>query len=215
MLNTLPNLLSGITVGLGAAVPIGPVNIEIMRRNLNQGLKAGISFALGACFGDLLYLITLLLGILHTFKHQRFFNTLSLLGSIVLFYFAYQCLSTRKTETTCPQPSSFPTSSILTYFFQGLLMALLNPYTLLFWASIGSQIIHLSTSLLSSHAITAGTGVFLGTLLWAVSFNLVVAKLNVLMRPSTVHYLNAIGGVILFAFALFCLGSGLNVMLSH
>lgn len=208
-------LLTGITVGLGAAVPIGPVNIEIMRRNLNQGLKAGISFALGACSADLLYLITLLFGILHVFQHQRIINTISLLGSIVLFYFAYQCLSTRKRVTACPQPSPSPPSSTFAHFFQGLLMTLLNPYTLLFWASIGSQIIHLSTSLLSSHAITAGTGLFLGTLLWAVSFNLVIAKLNVLMRPSTVHYLNAIGGVILFTFALFCLGSSLNAMLSH
>lgn len=215
MLNSLPNLFTGITIGLGAAVPIGPVNIEIMRRNLNQGFKAGISFALGACSADLFYLMTLLFGIIHLFKHHRIINVISLVGSIVLFYFSYQCLTSRTTVAERPKPSSYPPSPTSTHFFQGLLMTLFNPYTLLFWLSIGSQITQLSTSLLASQAITASTGVFLGTLLWAVAFNLVISKMNLLIRPVTSHYLNTMGGIILFFFALFSLISSLNPILFH
>ena len=32
-------------LGLGAAAPIGPVNLEIIRRNLQHGFATGFSFA--------------------------------------------------------------------------------------------------------------------------------------------------------------------------
>ena len=61
MYHVVITLLIGIAIGLSAAAPIGPVNFEIIRRNLTLGLKAGIGFGLGACTADLCYLIVVFL----------------------------------------------------------------------------------------------------------------------------------------------------------
>jgi threonine/homoserine/homoserine lactone efflux protein len=36
-------LLFGILLGMGAAIPIGPINLEIIRRNLRFGTSFGIA----------------------------------------------------------------------------------------------------------------------------------------------------------------------------
>ena len=39
----LPEIANGVLIGLGAAVPIGPVNVEIARRTLRSGWAAGVA----------------------------------------------------------------------------------------------------------------------------------------------------------------------------
>lgn len=49
----------GVLVGFGVAIPIGPMNLEIIRRNLNFGLSSGLSFGVGIISADLTYLLLL------------------------------------------------------------------------------------------------------------------------------------------------------------
>jgi len=45
----------GLVFGLGAAVPIGPINTEIARRTLKRGAIFGIAFGSGAVLVDIIY----------------------------------------------------------------------------------------------------------------------------------------------------------------
>src|SRR4051794_40824715 len=50
-------LARGVLLGLGAAVPIGPVNVQIARRALREGFFAGAALGCGAVTIDVVYAI--------------------------------------------------------------------------------------------------------------------------------------------------------------
>ena len=54
----------GLFLGWGAAIPIGAINLEIIRRNLRFSTASGLAFGLGACVADVTYLVLLSVGIL-------------------------------------------------------------------------------------------------------------------------------------------------------
>lgn len=47
-------ILKGTGMGLGAAVPIGPVNLEMARRTLRDGTSVGLAVGVGMILGDTL-----------------------------------------------------------------------------------------------------------------------------------------------------------------
>src|SRR5690349_21693009 len=55
-------LVNGIIFGIGAAVPIGPVNVEIARRTLRWGFGAGVALGCGAVTVDVTYTILAAIG---------------------------------------------------------------------------------------------------------------------------------------------------------
>ena len=48
-------VVEGVLIGLGAAAPIGPVNVEIARRTLRGGFAAGVALGAGAVSVDVGY----------------------------------------------------------------------------------------------------------------------------------------------------------------
>ena len=53
----IPLILKGVALGLGAAVPIGPVNVELARRTLRGGFSRGFALGCGAVTADVTYAI--------------------------------------------------------------------------------------------------------------------------------------------------------------
>ena len=72
----------GLILGWGAAIPIGPINLEIIRRHLSFGMIFGIAYGLGACIADLCYLILLMSGALILLQHPL---VLKIIGIIEVF----------------------------------------------------------------------------------------------------------------------------------
>src|SRR5215213_940832 len=60
---------AGILLGLGAAIPIGPVNVEIARRALRHGFWAGVALGLGAVTVDVFYAIVSTLSFTKVLNH--------------------------------------------------------------------------------------------------------------------------------------------------
>ena len=56
-------ILKGLALGLGAAVPIGPVNVEIARRVLRNGFRNGFALGCGAVSIDVSYAVLSSLGL--------------------------------------------------------------------------------------------------------------------------------------------------------
>jgi L-lysine exporter family protein LysE/ArgO len=192
-------LLMGIMLGLGAAVPIGPINLEMIRRNLSFSAKTGFLFGFGACCADLIYLVLLSLGVLSLLNHPLLLKVMSLIGALILMYFAYGAFTAKTTEKQVTQKLS---PALYKHYFSGLLLTLTNPITILFWASISSQVVALT---LEHHYATlyAGIGVMMGTVGWVVALNLFVHFTKHKISNKAINILNKIGGVLLLCFAGF------------
>lgn len=191
-------LLVGLLVGWGVAIPMGPMNLEIIRRNLHYGLKAGLSFGLGICSADLSYLILLNLGALAILSHSRLMGVIGILGALVLIWFAYKTFKMPLAKNPEPKPGIRSWHNLR----DGYLLTLLSPFTILFWASMSSQIA--VSAVAAEHAMLGiALGVILGTNSWMVGYNLVLHRTRHYISARAMRYFNLIGGVILLGFAAY------------
>ena len=176
-------LFYGLMLGLGAAVPIGPINLEMMRRNLKYGTFHGISLGLGACSADVAYVMLLCTGALVLLTHPSILNSVGILGSLLLCWFGYKAffLSAKIDKVVAKKKSAAQS------IFEGFLLTFVNPYTILFWMSVSSQL------LLVTH----------GQQRAVLLFNLLLKLTRHKLSDHTIHRLNQLGGVVLWGFALY------------
>jgi putative LysE/RhtB family amino acid efflux pump len=154
------SLANGLALGLGAAAPIGPVNVEVARRTLRFGRRAGLLLGCGAVTVDVAYAAVTGLAVVGiVLKSPAVVRCLSLGGGIFLAYLAWACLRaalrghepvgerrdlavadaeaaegavTGGGESRPPLPfQSVPRAA--SHYLAGLLMTALNPMTLGFW----------------------------------------------------------------------------------
>ncbi|MDF1760786.1 MAG: LysE family translocator [Coxiellaceae bacterium] len=192
----------GILLGLGAAMPVGPVNLEIVRRNLRFGTGSGLILGLGAACTDLTYLILLSLGALTLLTHHTVLNVIGFVGAFILGWFGIEALRSKINETPKVMNKTVKTKSLWRHWLEGYLMTLLNPMTIIFWASVSSQVALLARDHHSA-VIFMGSGVIIGAYGWALSVNGVLHFTRHRFSTNTMKWINWVGGVILIGFAIY------------
>ncbi|MEO8401265.1 MAG: LysE family transporter [Gammaproteobacteria bacterium] len=190
-------LLIGILLGLGAAIPIGPVNLEIIRRNLRFGTSYGIVTGLGACAADVTYLALLCAGALALLQYPDVLRVIGFVGSLIIGWFGINAFRAKTTDVIDKKTRP----SLIRYGVEGYVITLLNPFTILFWASVSAQISVLATSNINALWF-AGSGVILGTMSWVIFLNGLVHFTRHKLTPKAIKWLNYTGGIILISFAI-------------
>lgn len=202
----LETFILGLLLGWGAAIPMGPVNIEIMRRNLTYGWSAGFTLGLGACAADLCYILILSFGLLSILRYPMILGSLGMAGSLVLAWFAYGAF---RLSTVPAHGHEVPRKSASRSFIEGLAMTLVNPFTVLFWMSVSAQLAGLSGQ---SHQVgIAAAGVILGTLSWITVYNATLHLTRKRITPRIRKILNIIAGLVLVGFAVYGFIHGLKL----
>lgn len=199
-------ILIGLLLGWGAAVPFGPINLEIVRRNLRYGAKYGIALGIGADFVDLTYLILLSMGALAILTHPLILKIVGIIGSFILAWFGIAAIRMKTTaNSTNKKLEKEVTYSSLRHFFEGYALTVFNPYTILFWSSISAQIANIAYKGSSAATYTA-IGVMLGTISWVLALNIALHFTRHRISAKVMQWLNFAGGVILCGFAIvgFC-----------
>ncbi len=195
MLNAI---LFGLLLGWGAAIPIGPINLEVIRRHLHLGMAYGIALGLGACLADLTYLILLSLGALAILTQPLILKIVGIAGSLILAWFGYSALRAKASVSDKIKTNTRP---VWAHTLEGYSLTMLNPMTILFWTSVSAQI-----ATFAQHTqytlIYAGAGVFLGTLSWILALNTVLFFTRHRLSARAIEFLNISGGVILLGFAV-------------
>lgn len=211
-------LARGALLGLGAAVPIGPVNVEIARRALRHGFRAGFALGLGAVTVDVTYAVLSTLSVVRLLDRPAVTLPLTAFGAALLAYLGVLSLraaarhwrSDALAEAPRPDP---PRRSLRSAYLTGLLMTLLNPMTLAFWFTVmPAQAV--PTAVPAGHSAAApsakdyGTdlpmicaGVFLGTVCWVVAFAGLLGWAGRRRRNWWMALADGAGGLTLLAFA--------------
>lgn len=185
----------GFLLGLGAAIPLGPINILIMNNAL-KSYKAGVALGFGAMSADILYLSLILAGFLKLFNSPDILNIIGVLGSSFLLYLAYDIYKNRAKKIKLhTQP--IPIKNLSKIYIQGVLLTLLNPYTIVFWFSIAGYAAtkNLNTGFTILGMISAIT-------LWTTLMPYLVHRTKHKISQRAATYLSIFSALILFGFAL-------------
>jgi L-lysine exporter family protein LysE/ArgO len=206
-------LWKGILLGLGAAAPIGPVNVEIARRSLRGGFRAGCALGLGAVTIDVLYALLTSFGVRFVLDHQWVLTTLTLLGAGLLAYLGVQCFRSARRQLHSQRPG-FPVDPTLPpsqpmaeppptrNYVTGLLMTGLNPMTLVFWFVVVPGMVGQISPDPARELPFICAGVFIGALSWVLFFASIMSAAGRISRHTVLVCADLVGGVLLLAFAL-------------
>ncbi|MFB6101573.1 MAG: LysE family translocator [Haloplanus sp.] len=187
MPSLVPSLLAGAVFGLALAAPPGPMNAIIAEESVNNGLSAGIRAGLGAMSADAVFFVCSLLGVV-TFV-ERFPTVRAVMvgvGGLLMLYFAYGAASDARrgaTTTTATDAAARATTG----FRKAFVLALTNPYQILFWLTIGVGLLepgrldvlaytpYVGADLAGLLVVRTGSpalivGFFLGICLWITGF---------------------------------------------
>jgi len=194
---------SGVLLGLGAAVPIGPVNVEIARRALRGGFWAGFALGCGAVTIDVTYAILTSLFFHAVIDKPAIQLGVGIPGVLLLGFLgimslraAMQHLHRDPLETT-PRPGSAHAA-----YLTGLLMTLLNPMTLGFWfVAVPARVASITEDPRRQLPMICA-GVFIGTLGWVIVFSGVLAWAGRFRRNWWLALADGIGGLVLLGFAV-------------
>lgn len=192
----------GLLLGWAAAIPIGPINLEVIRRNLRFGSRFGVNFGLGACSADMTYFILLLTGALMILQHKLVLRIVGIIGALILLWFGIAALRLKPVSVVADDEVTKKDPKASHHYLQAYVMTLLNPMTIVFWASVSTQIAALAYHGAAS-AIYVGVGVLLGTVSWILALNTVLHVIRHRISAKVMHYFNIFGGVILIGFAIF------------
>jgi cysteine/O-acetylserine efflux protein len=106
----------------------GPTNIAILSQVNNFGVKKAMEYTYGATFAfGLLLVISALLNTLLMTIIPKILIVMQVIGSLYMFYLAYQIYKMNTSKTTVNQPGTFKS---------GFLMQFLNPKVVLFTMTV-------------------------------------------------------------------------------
>ena len=140
----LPNLSIFLLAALILLLTPGPAVLYIVTRSLDQGRLAGFVSVLSIEVGNLVHVLSATLGLSAILVSSALaFSIVKYLGAAYLIYLGVRRLLARE---TAHQPTTFQRQSLRRIFRQGVLVAILNPKTALFFFAFLPQFVDSSKS---------------------------------------------------------------------
>jgi L-lysine exporter family protein LysE/ArgO len=156
-------LLRGVALGFVGGIPVGPVNAAVIDTALRKCVKRAIAIGMGGAFVDMIYSQLAVLGLGTLLNGVPGLSTLFLgVGGVVLVVLGARALS-RPPLTDEPVAPVVARRALVSSFFTGVLITVLNPAVLVSWVLLAGTILADLTPL---QALVAGLGIFIGTSLW-------------------------------------------------
>lgn len=194
MTNFLP-FFEGFLLGIGAAVPIGPINILIMNEALKSQKRATM-IGFGAMSADITYLFFVIFGLISIFDDSNLVKIFGIIGVAILGYFAFLIFSSNAPKSQI-QDMTLKISSLPKLYTKGFILTIFNPYTIAFWLSVASYIVTKQLDF-----VLMLSGMFLAILIWIVAMPYFVHKVQHKISPKINKIINFTSALILVGFAI-------------
>lgn len=193
-------IVQGLGLGLVLSVSVGPVIFAIIKYSINNGFKAGISFALGVSISDILFVVAGNIATSFISGMEAYSKQIGIVGGILLMCMGLYGLLFKKVKivTGDERPEMFRTSDYAKIWTAGFLMNTLNPGVIVFWLPVCIA----NSALPASHRWVT-YGVALAMVLSFDIFKVFVAdKIRHKLTLTTVMWLNRVSGVCMIIFGL-------------
>ena len=191
-------IVEGIVLGLSVAAPIGPTNIEMIRRGLKNGFWPCIAFASGVEVVLIVYLIAVFSGLSFLTEVELFGMVLSAFGVLVLFYLGYPNIKQFSERRELDLDAG---GQDRRHFISGILLTITNPAVLLFWSGIiGANVATREFSLGCSLWISGG--ILLGVAIWFLFLSILIGVGRKYVTPRAFGVTSAVAGLVPIGFGL-------------
>jgi threonine/homoserine/homoserine lactone efflux protein len=141
-------VLSVLLAGIALSATPGPSMLYVLSHSVGQGRLAGLASALGLCLGGIILAIATAFGLAAVFASFGWLVTLlSYLGSAYLVWLGVNMiLSARSQSQSALTASAVKNKTIRSIVWQGLVVEVMNPKTVLFFALFLPPFVSLSAT---------------------------------------------------------------------
>ena len=190
-------LLTGILLGLGTILFIGPVFFYLIKSTLESGFKAGLSVAFGIILGDMLCLGIALYSATEFIASPTFEFWASILGGLILLIIGLKYVLKPNLNTTVK--GRLNRSSLLVYGINGFLINFVNPFVFAVWFGFVSytEALYSHSTALFSLLVTLGV-IFSTDVLKA----LCAGRISHLIKPQKLKNFFRVFGILMICFSI-------------
>ncbi len=201
----------GIGLGLAIAAPIGPVNIEIIRRGLRNGFLPAFLVGCGSTSADLFYVLLVYLGVAPLSRQPFFRIPLDAAAAVVLGVLAWQSYREARGLVSLPGDAAARAGDTgRSALASGFLITLTNPMTIVFYFSLfGGAVARLHDAPRSIHLLYVAS-VILGCLIWSFLLAALLGWGHKRLGPRAIRAIGAGSALALAYFAVRFLFDGLR-----
>ncbi len=199
--------IEGIKFGMVLQLAIGPMCLMVFNTSRNVGFLKGLIMVFVIAAVDLFYITLSCVGVSKLLEKSKYKEVFKVISSVILMLFGFSVSLGGLGINVLPVLSINPNSESL--FLQGLVLALSNPITIIYWGSVLTN--KLITDKMSKRKLIVFCMGLISSTLIFLSFVDVVGCLFATFIPSSfANVLNIIVGVVIIIFGvkyLFSYGS--------
>jgi threonine/homoserine/homoserine lactone efflux protein len=193
----------------GAMMP-GPLLTATIGAAATRGPVAGPLFIAGHGLLELLLVVFLILGLAPLLTSTPAFVLISLAGAVIMLFMAYSMFRSLPGLSLAAEIKPPSYTSLLT---AGALLSVSNPYWTVWWGTIGLGFLLRAQRAGIPGVISFFAGHILGDLVWYAAVSVAVWHGRALLTDRIYRGLIAFCGVLIAAFGLYFLASGLEPVL--
>lgn len=204
-------LLQNILLGLTLAAPIGPVNVEIIKRGLNAGFRQAFLTGTGAMCADATYLTLIFFGLTAFLKNTSIAGFLGITGSFILIYLGAMSIREYFKKESAP---AVGVRRVFKYsFVAGYALAISSPMTIVWWTGVfGALMASQGPVKTNFSAFLSCLSILLGCFLWVFSLAVALHWGKKIINEQITRLISMIAGLFLVGFGVYFLYRSLAII---
>lgn len=197
-------LLQNILLGLTLAAPLGPVNVEIIKRGLNSGFQQAFLTGAGAMCADATYLTLIFFGLTAFLDNTTMKIFLGIAGSFILIYLG--ALSAKEFFVTAAAHANPSRRLFKSSFVAGFALAISSPMTIVWWTGVFGALLSSQTHAQANvSAFFSCLSILLGCFLWVFALACALHFGKKFINEKITRTISLIAGIFLITFGIYFL----------
>ncbi|EEM00022.1 threonine/homoserine/homoserine lactone efflux protein [Bacillus sp. RC145] len=195
-------IIQQIVLGISLAAPVGPINIEMLKRGIERGFWHAWIVGIGGMTADILFMLLIYFGLSSVFMYTYVQAFMYCAGFFLLFYLGFQSVKQGISHSNMEYKQE-EIGGLKQSFMAGFLIAISNPLNLVFWFGIyGSTLSSLLTKVTKQEAFLYSLCIIVGIILWNLNIAFSVHFGRTLLKKKELGYITAGAGIILVGYSI-------------
>ena len=203
-------VISAYFMGCLAAIPAGPVQIEVVRRSINGQVKASLLVVIGAFLVDVFYGVIAFFGIAPFLEEKKVMAIFWLAGSIILIVMAAFIIRHRPGKEISYEEAPRKRWALL----GGISLSIINPMMILWWLSAARifEDVGLIREFSGDVALTFLAAASIGLASYLTGLSLFIYWVKKFVSTAKLRRTNQVFGVFLLLIGLYFLFTSVHTL---